>query len=53
MKLRYFIRLLVALVLVSSCRKDPQPLPDEKVSVPAEPGAVLKGFYLVNEGNMN
>lgn len=40
-------------VIISACRKDPQPLPSEITKVEPEPTSVIKGFYLVNEGNMN
>lgn len=38
-----------------SCRKEAQPIPEEVVDTlfPAEPNAVVKGLYLVNEGNMD
>lgn len=45
---------LAVLVSVSlfSCRKDPQPAPEQTEVVPPAAGPA-KGFYLVNEGNMN
>jgi len=53
MKLKHLAYLLVIAVFAAACRKDPQPLPDEQIRIPADPTAVVKGFYLVNEGNMN
>ena len=53
MKLKHFTYLFCLVLLVASCRKEPQPLPQEETRVTAEPNAVVKGFYLVNEGNMN
>ena len=49
------IVVLVAVMIVASCRKDPKPAPEEVVETlfPADPGAAVKGLYLVNEGNMN
>lgn len=44
---------VLAVLLISSCRKDPQPLPATVVRVEADPSSAIKGFYLVNEGNMN
>lgn len=41
------------LLIISACRKDPQPLPSEISRVEPEPTSAIKGFYLVNEGNMN
>jgi len=41
------------MVIISACRKDPQPLPSEITKVEPEPTSSIKGFYLVNEGNMN
>ena len=47
--------LLVVLASVSlfSCRKDPQPILEDEIVVPPGPSTPVKGFYLVNEGNMN
>lgn len=48
---------LVFVVLLSmalcSCRKEAQPAPEQLQQLKADPKSVLKGFYLVNEGNMN
>jgi DNA-binding beta-propeller fold protein YncE len=45
--------LLLPLVF-SSCRKDPQPIPETpKNIIPPDPSAAPKGFFLLNEGNMN
>ena len=42
------------LLIGQSCKKDHQPLPSEKEEVEdADPDASIKGFYLLNEGNMN
>jgi DNA-binding beta-propeller fold protein YncE len=41
------------MIIISACRKDPQPLPSEITKVEPEPTSSIKGFYLVNEGNMN
>ncbi len=49
-KLRYALFLLVVLV---ACRKEPQPLPAEISKIEPDPTSTIKGFYLVNEGNMN
>jgi DNA-binding beta-propeller fold protein YncE len=52
--LKFLIYLLAfLLVIVSACRKDPQPLPSEITKIEPEPTSAIKGFYLVNEGNMN
>jgi len=53
MKVKHLAYLLVITFFAAACRKDPQPLPDEQIRIPADPTAVFKGFYLVNEGNMN
>jgi DNA-binding beta-propeller fold protein YncE len=53
MKSKYLIYLICVVVFAASCRKEPQPLPQEETRVAAEPNAVVKGFYLANEGNMN
>ncbi len=45
--------LCLALPLLS-CRKEPKPLPAEVEQVTsANPASLLKGFYVLNEGNMN
>ncbi len=49
-KLRYMVFLLVVLV---ACRKEPKPLPAEISKIEPDPTSTIKGFYLVNEGNMN
>lgn len=49
-KLRYTLFLLV---ILSACRKEPQPLPAEISKIEPDPTSTIKGFYLVNEGNMN
>ncbi|WP_199138032.1 YncE family protein [Pedobacter sp. ASV12] len=48
-------QLLIVLFVLSlvACRKDPKPLPAEISRVEPEPNSAVKGFYLVNEGNMN
>ena len=53
--IQYIAIVLFAMMLISSCRKDPRPAPEEVVETlfPADPNAVVKGLYLVNEGNMN
>lgn len=52
--LKFPIYILVFLMaIISACRKDPQPLPSEITKVEPEPTSGIKGFYLVNEGNMN
>lgn len=39
---------------IQSCKKDSQPLKSENETVVIpDPGALVKGFYLLNEGNMN
>lgn len=48
------IILLSVFLFMQSCRKDRVPTPSEVESViPADPNASPKGFYLLNEGNMN
>lgn len=41
------------MLMVTSCRKDPAPIPEQTEALTADPNSVAKGFYLVNEGNMN
>ncbi|KQM66120.1 hypothetical protein ASE74_09545 [Pedobacter sp. Leaf216] len=50
--LKFTINILF-LVVLASCRKDPKPLPSEISRLEPEPTSAVKGFYLVNEGNMN
>ncbi|QJD96446.1 YncE family protein [Mucilaginibacter robiniae] len=49
-KFLYFILLL--LVLVGACRKDPKQTDSETEKVSSGSSSTIKGFYLVNEGNM-
>ncbi|MBB6271990.1 DNA-binding beta-propeller fold protein YncE [Pedobacter cryoconitis] len=49
-------RLSLAVLLSISlfaCRKEPMPIPEDDIVVPPGPSTPVKGFYLVNEGNMN
>lgn len=44
----------MASTILVSCRKDLKPIPEEQQQVlPPDPLPSVKGFYLVNEGNMN
>lgn len=48
------ILLLILVVFILSCRKDLKPIPEQQeVILPPDPSAAVKGFYIVNEGNMN
>ena len=48
-----FTLLLLVTLLMSACRKDLQPPKEEKEYLfPPRPDDPVKGFYLVNEGNM-
>jgi len=50
----YLIVTLLSLAGLQSCRKEEQPLAEETVDIaPPDPAASPKGFYLLNEGNMN
>lgn len=44
---------LLCMLTFSACRKDLQPVKEDTEVVGAEPDTELKGFYLLNEGNMN
>lgn len=50
-------RLLIVFALIgltAACRKDLKPIPEQQQAIlPADPSARIKGFYVVNEGNMN
>ncbi|MGN7989572.1 YncE family protein [Pedobacter sp. 22226] len=53
-QLKFSICILAFLAATTTCcRKDPKPLPSEITRVEPEPTSAIKGFYLVNEGNMN
>ena len=40
--------------ILSSCRKELKPIPEQEENIlPPDPIASVKGFYIVNEGNMN
>jgi len=48
------IATLFCLTGIQSCRKEQQPLDEEKEDIaPPDSTAAVKGFYLLNEGNMN
>jgi DNA-binding beta-propeller fold protein YncE len=50
----YFLNVALLCTLVfSACRKDLEPVKEDNEIVVPEPSAELKGFYLLNEGNMN
>lgn len=49
---RLFLFALLSVWLLS-CRKEPSPIKEERQILTADPSSVAKGFYLVNEGNMN
>ncbi|WP_316788033.1 YncE family protein [Pedobacter frigoris] len=52
--MKNLIVLIVFSILMTSCRKDLKPIPEEQQQVlPPDPLSTVKGFYLVNEGNMN
>ncbi|WP_233260653.1 YncE family protein [Pedobacter sp. HMWF019] len=55
MKFLKYGTIIILIVTFASCRKDPQPIPEEITNTlfPAEPNAAVKGMYVVNEGNMN
>ncbi|QNK61226.1 YncE family protein [Pedobacter sp. PAMC26386] len=44
---------VLASVFLFSCRKDPQLILEDEIVVQPGPSTPVKGFYLVNEGNMN
>jgi len=55
-KINYMKYLLLGCIILSysACRKDAKPIPEQDKSLlPPDPTAVVKGFYLLNEGNMN
>jgi len=44
----------LACLLAISCRKDPKPIAEEVETLfPANPSSLIKGIYVLNEGNMN
>ncbi|GAB3923923.1 YncE family protein [Mucilaginibacter myungsuensis] len=53
MTTRLYLILFLGLLLSSSCRKETKPIPSETFQLTPDPNSVVKGFYLVNEGNMN
>ena len=48
-----YLFILLFPMLILACRKDPKPSKEETIGLAADPSSVMKGFYLVNEGNMN
>lgn len=56
MKKQLLYRLSLAVMLSASlfsCRKDPQPAPEQVEILEPTPSGPVKGLYLLNEGNMN
>ena len=50
----YFLCLVLLCGLTfTACRKDLNPVKEEAEMTVPDPSSVIKGFYLVNEGNMN
>ncbi|ETZ22946.1 YncE family protein [Pedobacter sp. V48] len=48
------LTLVASVTIVMSCRKDIKPIPEQQETLlTPDPNATVKGFYLVNEGNMN
>ncbi|NRF38149.1 YncE family protein [Pedobacter foliorum] len=46
--------LITSLGLTTSCRKELKPVPEQQETLlTPDPSAQVKGFYIVNEGNMN
>jgi hypothetical protein len=46
--------LVITIVLLASCRKDPAPISEEREMLfAATPNSIVKGVYLLNEGNFN
>jgi DNA-binding beta-propeller fold protein YncE len=49
-----FAALVVLSAMMVSCRKDIKPIPEQQETLlTPDPSATVKGFYIVNEGNMN
>jgi DNA-binding beta-propeller fold protein YncE len=49
----FYLLLGCIMLAYSSCRKDPQPIPEVVTPLfTGDPNSVVKGFYLVDEGNM-
>ena len=56
MKKQLLYRLSLAVMVSASlfsCRKDPQPAPEQVEILEPTPSGPVKGLYLLNEGNMN
>ena len=50
----YLLTLSLTSLLLAACRKDPQPIAEEVETLfPATPNSMVKGIYLLNEGNLN
>src|SRR6478735_7113681 len=44
----------ILMLLFGACRKDPAIIPEQtETAFPPNPSSVIKGLYLLNEGNMN
>jgi hypothetical protein len=50
----YALPAILIIMLIASCRKNPQVTPEQVETIfPPNPTSVIKGMYLLNEGNMN
>lgn len=52
-KNKWLVLILFSSLGFAACRKELQPPKEEAQILTADPGSVLKGFYVVNEGSMN
>lgn len=52
-KLYFLCSALLFVLVQTSCRKDLAPVKDEIEAIVPDPSSAVKGFYLLNEGNMN
>lgn len=44
--------IITTVILLTSCRKDPKQIGSETEQVSSGSSSIIKGFYLINEGNM-
>lgn len=50
----YLSYFTLASLLLASCRKDPKPIAEQSETIfPANTNSIVKGFYMLNEGNFN
>lgn len=52
-KLYFLCQILLCALVLTACRKDLAPVTEDIEAIVPDPSSAIKGFYVLNEGNMN